>query len=237
MIKQILILFFLVSTFFSCTVKPYQKETVYQDSKISISIYPTSEENKRFIRELIYTNDKNVLLQSLETSDTTILSKISFDIVEEENLVKLQVMFVDEAIEYKEKIKNYISYRISQKQQYEMSNLFFLTKAEDEGHIIIDLLKENLEDVVWQEHSSQHLYWRATPDEFKLIADKIRNIVNLSQEYVLFTRVPVAKVKGIDNQLFSFHYRFEDGKIIEMIIEDIAGIPKLVAIEARDEVK
>jgi hypothetical protein len=224
-ILKLSFLLFLVLIVSSCSYNRFEKSVIK-----GINLYSTLEENERFIKEIFYNYNPKSLEKELSITDTTILSKIEINPINDGKSVSLEITFHNEAIQYKEKIKEYLTELVNAKIEQYKYNAYFLGQAEQRSEFVFKMINQGRYDVIWNEMSSKHLRWRNTEQEFYNGLDDIKSNMNLSLKRKLTERVILDKVEGVENTLVSLHYLYEDGNYLEMILEDAADNIKLVAL-------
>ncbi|WP_375561946.1 hypothetical protein ACE193_05200 [Bernardetia sp. OM2101] len=193
----------------------------YEQSAIKgINIYPTLEENERFVREAFTEKEIITLAKELDIKDSTILDKIRYEIVNDGKGVNIEFTFINEAIKYKEPFKKYVVDLLNNKAKQDQLNTALFVEAEIEAEKIMMLIKyENLEEV-WEIRTSQHLKWRMTKPEFIETWKKIEEVISKYEDKKLTERIILDKVEGIDNDLISLTYSYKNDYKLELVFEN-----------------
>lgn len=222
---KILLVLLSIMSISSCNFYHFEK-SVIED----IDLYSTLEENERFIEEIFYTYNPRSLEKELSITDTTILSKVEINPINDGKSMSLEITFRNEAIQYKEKIKEYLTKLVNTKIEQYRYYSYFLDRAEQRAEFVFKMTLEERYDVIWNEVSSKHLRWRNTEQEFYNGLNNIKSNINLSLRKKLTKRIILDEVEAVENTLVSLHYLYEDGSYLEMILENAEDNVKLVAL-------
>ena len=212
--KLSLLLVFIVGTS-SCNNYRYEQSAI-----TGINIYSTVEENERFVRETFTENEIRTLAKELGIKDTTTLGKIRYEIVNDGKSVNIEFTFIDEAIKYKEPFKKYMVELLNKKAKQDQLNTTLFVEADMEAQKIMQLIKYENYDEVWENRTSQHLKWRMTKPEFFETWKKINEIIVNYENKELTERVILEKIEGVENDLISLNYLYGNDYKLEIVLEN-----------------
>ncbi|WP_338768086.1 hypothetical protein WAF17_07045 [Bernardetia sp. ABR2-2B] len=204
-----------IASISSCNNYRYEKSAI-----TGINIYSTVEENERFVRETFTENEIITLAKELGIKDTTTLGKIRYEIVNDGKSVNIEFTFIDEAIKYKEPFKKYVVDLLNNKAKQDQLNATLFVEAEMEAQKIMQLIKYENYDEVWENRISQHLKWRMTKPEFFETWKKINEIIVNYENKELTERVILEKIEGIENDLISLNYLYGNDYKLEIVLEN-----------------